>query len=932
MRRLCLGMLTLILAACGSSKYGGVTLSELDETVVEPIVQQTLQSSPVETIQSYRELLGFAADNPFRPRAMHRLGDLLLDYGEQREIKLAANDEIVAIDEYAEAITVYEELISTYSDYPDTDLVIYQLARVYDKQGEIDKTSQLLLRLVTEFRQSKYFIEAQFRLGELSFLYGEYHQAGISYQAVLDAGETNPFYEQSLLKYSWTVFKQDRLDEALKSFYLLIDLKLNRTKFDPITGRPTGLGKADEEILGDILRGMTLIFALKNSPQELELFSQKNGQAEYNHLLYLSIAEIYHKEERYLNEAETYAAYISNYPESHHAAIFQLRLVDSYRFLNDHQQVVATKEVFLNDFWSPRIDATEFSSEYISHISNFAKSYLNDLTDFYHSRFQKAKLAADFDAAVNWYHTYLKNFHTEANVIEKHFLLAELLFENGRFQEAGNEYEQVAYAYPLHERAAEAGYSAILSYKKLLESSEDGDTDSRRQLQRQSTLRFASNFPADSRVSNTLLVLASDDFERGDHENAKQLIDSLLNGEQVLADKASFSALTMLGHISFQAQDYLRAEQAFQSAREHMADSNKQARETEEWLAASIYKQAEAMLAVGETQLAVEQLLRIEHVAASSKLVAQAKYDAAAELIGLENWQQAADLLELFQGSYPHHKFQAEIPAKLAYVYMKLNRTADAAFAYEQIANHNQDAEVQKEALLQSARLYQQTGNLSKATAIYKRYIYKYPELSEQAFYARSQLADIYVQLGQLKSRDYWLRDIVKSAKSAGMQKNDQIKFIAAKASLTLAENKLADFDSVRLVEPLRENLAKKKQKMELALAAYRKTSDYGYAESVTAATHRIGEIYFKLSTALLESARPNNLDDEELEQYEMMLEEQAYPFEEKAIEFLESNVERVEDGLYTDWMDKSYTTLGILLPVQYAKPELPSEVIDVLH
>ncbi len=931
MKPLCLGMTALLLTACSSSKHAGVTLSELETADIEPEVQ-TLEASPLEAIQSYRQLLGFPADNPFRPRAMHRLADLLLDYGEQREIKLAGEGGNQEISEYPEVVLIYEELLSSYPDYPETDLVLYQLARVYDKLGDIEKTSQLLLRLIKHFQHSRYFAEAQFRLGELSFLFGDYQQAAASYQAVLEVGKGKPFYEQSLLKYSWTVFKQDRLDEALKSFFILIDLKVDQLKFDPVSGGPLDIGKADQEILADILRGMTLIFAMKNSLQDLEQFSQSYGQADYNHLFYQNLAEFYHKNERYLNEAQIYAAYIARYPESANAAIFQLRLVESYRYLNDHQEVVAAKEKFLNNFWRPDVAVTGLPPEYVTHVSSFAKVYLNDLTDYYHSRFQKAKIETDFDAAVNWYQVYLKNFHAEDNAIEKHFLLAELLFDNNRYQEAGDEFEQVGYYYPKHERAAEAGYSAILSYQKLSQNDVDGETDVWLQLQRQSALRFISTFPNDLRVPNTVLTLANDDFDRGDFDNAKLLVELLLNGEQKIADDNAFSAWTIAGHVSFQTQDYLQAEQAFQNARRYVGEYTKQARETEEWLAASIYKQAEAMLALGEKNLAIEQLFRIENLAPNSKLVAQAKYDAAAEMIALEEWQQSVNLLESFQDTYPRHELQADVPVKLAYVYMKLGRIADAADAYEQISNHGQDVKVQQEALLQSAQLYQQVDNFDKTAAIYKRYIYKYPVLTEQAFYVRSQLASIYAQIGQINSRDYWLNDIIKNADVVSVQQNDTIQSHAAKASLTLAETKLTEFDSISLVEPLRETLVKKKQKMEMALAAYRKTSEYGYAESVTAANHRIGEIYFKLSAALLESARPAGLDDEELEQYEMMLEEQAYPFEEQAIKFLESNAARIDEGLYTQWVDKSFTTLGKLLPAQYAKQELPTEVIDVLH
>ena len=112
--------------------------------------------------------------------------------------------------------------------------------------------------------------------------------------------------------------------------------------------------------------------------------------------------------------------------------------------------------------------------------------------------------------------------------------------------------------------------------------------------------------------------------------------------------------------------------------------------------------------------------------------------------------------------------------------------------------------------------------------------------------------------------------------------------------------------------------MALKRTRMKEAMAAYETTAAYGFAEFVTAATHRIGDIYYQLGDALLNSERPKELNEDELEQYELMLEEQAYPFEEKAIEILETNIDRIDDGLFDRWIEDSIVMLGGLLPGLY--------------
>ena len=94
----------------------------------------------------------------------------------------------------------------------------------------------------------------------------------------------------------------------------------------------------------------------------------------------------------------------------------------------------------------------------------------------------------------------------------------------------------------------------------------------------------------------------------------------------------------------------------------------------------------------------------------------------------------------------------------------------------------------------------------------------------------------------------------------------------------------------------------------------------------------RIGEIYQDFGKALMASERPRNLNEEELEQYDILLEEQAYPFEEKAIEIHEANAQRTADGLYDTWVRKSLAELAELMPVRYAKQEKGEDFVAVLQ
>ena len=66
-----------------------------------------------------------------------------------------------------------------------------------------------------------------------------------------------------------------------------------------------------------------------------------------------------------------------------------------------------------------------------------------------------------------------------------------------------------------------------------------------------------------------------------------------------------------------------------------------------------------------------------------------------------------------------------------------------------------------------------------------------------------------------------------------------------------------------------------------------------------------------------------------EREQYELAIEEQAYPFEEKAIAVHESNLKLISRGVYNAWIDKSLQKLAESVPARYDKPEDASGIIS---
>ncbi len=145
---------------------------------------------------------------------------------------------------------------------------------------------------------------------------------------------------------------------------------------------------------------------------------------------------------------------------------------------------------------------------------------------------------------------------------------------------------------------------------------------------------------------------------------------------------------------------------------------------------------------------------------------------------------------------------------------------------------------------------------------------------------------------------------------------------LAAQASVELARPLDAAARALGLTVPLDRSLRAKKQALESALAAWGRAMDYGVAGVTTEASYATADLYRHFGRALMESERPPRLSADELEQYELLLEEQAFPFEEKAIGLHERNARRAVEGVYDQWVKRSYAALAELLPARYARSE----------
>jgi hypothetical protein len=350
-------------------------------------------------------------------------------------------------------------------------------------------------------------------------------------------------------------------------------------------------------------------------------------------------------------------------------------------------------------------------------------------------------------------------------------------------------------------------------------------------------------------------------------------------------------------------------------------------------LALSIYKQAEQEKQNNHIEQANRHFNRISELVPDSDIAATALYDAIALAINHKMWQPAIQYSHKFQSLYPRHKLNADVTRKLSVAYLNSDQSIEAAKTFEKISDFEADAEVKMAALWQAAELYESKKDTVSAIRSYTRYANEYKRPFPQNMEAMYKLITLYGVSGDRKQSNRWRRRVIDADKQTSREnKTDRTRYLASLATLELARESHSAFDGYRLVEPLKTNLRKKKAAMQKAVKLYGQASVHGIQETATEATYAIARIYGDFSRALLDSERPSKLNEEELEQYEILLEDQAFPFEEKAIEFYETNLARVKDGIYNDWIRKSHQRLKVLFPVRYQRETKTDAFVNVFH
>lgn len=913
-----------------------------EEVKIAPLSHQQVRAE-------YTDLLDVFEDQHLKEQIERRVADVYMMEGVHEQ-----NHSAPTTNHYVEAIKAYRNILEKYPDSPDNAEVLYQLAKAYDMEGDMDRAMAMLSELTTRHPYYVNVAEAHFRMGDLHFNNQNYRAAQASYTAVTR-------YENARLAVNarymlgWSLYKQSQFHSSLNEFALVLNhLMASVTDI-------TELSKAQQPMATDTLHSISLALDKLGGAETISTIAAIANK-DYTWMVYDNLGNYYLEKELYESSAEAYRLFVNKHKNSAKAPLLHSKIIGTYLeggfpslALREKESYVESYGLYSNyagnrDGMNPFVAASVkvYLDELARHNYNLGQTLheqtetdSNSSTDaahhIDHERVSSANPQATkaYQKAAGFYLQYAKTFPKDERIDEVYFLLSESLFLAQQYADAIAGYERVAYRPQGNSAKAHsnnAGYAAIIAYQRHITTLPPSKAEAKAWQAKavESMLLFANTFHTDSRAVSVLTNAAEYLFGLNEYERALKVSTDLIKNNDGLDKTLKKAAYGIIAHSYFNLGDYQKAELNYIHQRQLIDSDNEEYQKVSERLATTIYRLSEQSSVLGEQGVAVRQLLKIKVLAPQSTLRVAAQYEAATMLISMKQWQRAIEELEELSTLYPEHPLSVEFPRRLAFSHEKNESWKLAANAYQSLYEKDPDPVIRQEALFIAATMFEKDQSYLQAIEHFRRYANTYEEPADTLMEARFNLAVNYERVGDVEKHRFWLNKIIQGQKR--LKNTERNRWLAAWANAKYGDYYAREFHRLRLYLPLVQSLPKKNEMLSNASQRYQMSAEFGILEFATMSSFKIAELYHQFAASLRAAPRPASLSTAEQSMYNEVIEEQAAPFDDLSMELYQANIDRAWDGSFNEWINKSFIAMKTMNPRRYGKEEIIVSYGDEIH
>lgn len=934
----------MVLAACSSKPVPQqATLADLPAFEVANY-QASPQVDAAQLSVLYQQILALEPGPQTRQQIRYRLSQMQTEHVQTTELAQAQERE-----QLSQLVAQYQALLQDYPDDLNNELIRYQLARSYDLLGDSAASLEQLNALISRYPDSEFAAEVWFRKADIHYSQLDFAKALASYQQVL-AHKSVKLHQHALYMAGWCEFKLGQYANADRMFLQALDLTEPQYQH---TRLADDSDVKQQRLRQELLQILSVSLSYQQQAQSLQQLIDttpyRDGRVSSRPMpqiaeLYQALADFLASKQLYAASFDSYRTFVNAYPQEVEAASFQLALIHTLLERGEADMALAEQRQFIVLF-GPHSDYWRFARpaqlakvqqpllQYLQYFANNAYHQAQQQGPNHTALFRQA--ASDYEAMV----LVLQQqppANGEApdapsyNLADLQFLTAEALAQAGEVQQAIARYQQLAYGNapsqtPTLYQAADAAYRQV----EVAAALDDASLFVIQQA-------FYQQFPNHPQAMTVALARLQQQFNAKQADAALGLADTILHWPVAVSaaqQPLQRQALYMQSQLQLQRQAYADAEQSLQQLLKAPTTPGIDKQQLASQLASAVYQQAQQPGPLAQQRALLAKLLQQPR---------SSFHEAAAwQQLELADAAQVPALLRQFLRDYPTSQRRLAAQAKLVGLEESAAHYGEAAALYQQMAAESRDPALQREALWNGATAATKANQAALALSIWQQYVARFVTPHAQAQEARLQQLNLLTANPALQTapaagkkatsprQETIAAQILTAEQHAGAASTERTRFIAATAALASANRLAEQSTQVVLTHPLKQSLGNKRSLMTSAIRLYEDAIRLGDRSLVTAANYHIAELYRTLAKDLLASQRPKGLDELALEQYNLLLEEQAYPFEEQAIAIYQKNLALLARDYLDEYVRQSLQRLSELVPAKYQRPD---ELPEVLH
>ncbi|SFM69074.1 outer membrane protein assembly factor BamD [Marinobacter pelagius] len=862
--------------------------------------------SPAEVARRYQRLFENSDEPEVRVDALNRLTNIRDRSGQDVGYSPEQEPEI-----YEEVLGSYESILARGSFSGRLDELLYQMAKAHALTGEAGASIQRLKQLVGLYPNSPLVPEARFRIAESAFANGQFAEAETGYRALLEGEGGEALKAKARYMLGWSQFKQGEhaWERAAATFQAVLD------GFLPTAESIRQVPESSVETIDDTLRVLALMASRTRGLATLDQWFDSGSVRPWEPLVFDRLADLYAITGKYEASVAVNEAFHRRYPQHASTPRFLAQIVEVWQMAGDDRKVRQARAGYVAAY-SPD---TAFSlleprgqsrwREYARWLADTSYEAATGLSD----RGELESSLPLFAEAAGYYETLAPR---AANAGPIWRLAGDARLQARQRREALENFRTAAYEAGNYSEAADAGWAAVVLQRDRVIN----EARTELELLAAEVDQFASTFETDARVPGAQADLATRWLEIENYNQAAAYAGAvLMRGDA--ATKEQYAAWLITARVRQAQQEFGLAERAWRQALRLIDSSEPEVLASDDrdlilkQLATSVYRQGERAAETGKVAEAVAHFRRVGQVLPEAEIAIRGRFDAANTLLKASEWQPAVNELQWFRRSYPNHHLARDIGEKLVYAYSQSGQPGRAADELLALASGQANPWPDK---LRAAALYHEAGDTGQRDDLYIEYLATGPSpaSAEDHILLQTMRHHLLVSArdpGKIRAA------IVEAELASEWHSADTLQWSAASA-IVLGSHAAAVFADIPLNHPLAESLDRKQSALEAARARFAQAERFGGEAVRSEILYRRAELYRELAQDLMASEVPAELNEMEAMQYQMLLEEEAYPFEEKALNLHAENHGRIAETGYDDWIGRSLEALARLHPGRYER------------